>query len=396
MNPQKIRSIAISLYQIGFRLLSRLPKRRLVVFESFNGRQYSDNPRAIYEYMTTHHGDVPMVWSVDRRFRDRFPEGLPTVTRFSPSWLLAMTTSSHWVTNSRFPAWFRKSPQTMYVQTWHGTPLKRLGVDIEEVHLPGTTTERYHQEFVDEASRWDVLVSPNPYTSSIFRRAFRYPNTLIESGYPRNDHLLAEGDRAVRDKWREHLDIPEGKRVILYAPTWRDDKARSQGNYAFDLEVDLAEMNRRLGDEVIILLRLHYLVAEHLDFSSYGGFVRDVSAFEDIRFLYQASDALITDYSSVFFDYSLLHRPVLFHLYDVDRYRDTLRGFYFDIEAEAPGPITHTTEELIGEVKRLLSTDFTPDPRIDGFRDTYGVWEDGEATKRVVEAVFRFGKGETP
>lgn len=381
----------LSLYKKIFNSLTILPKQKnLIIFESFNGRQYSDNPRAIYEYMKEHYPHYHMVWSVDRRFMKQFePHDVDIATKFSLKWLWLMPRAKYWVTNSRFPQWFNKSKETVYLQTWHGTPLKRLGIDIEEVHMPGTDTETYKENFIKEAAKWDYLVSPNRYSTDIFKRAFGFKGEMLESGYPRNDYLVNQNSTEEKHKLGEKLQLPRDKKVILYAPTWRDNEFYDKGKYKFDLHLNLKQMQVALGDEYVVLLRLHYLVAENMDLSDVKGFAYDVSSYEDIRELYLLSDLLITDYSSVFFDYSILDRPILFYVYDIDNYRDSLRGFYFDIENHSPGPLLKETEEVISAIKglELVSSQYA-DKRKE-FKEEFAQWEDGNATKRIVEHVFQ-------
>jgi CDP-glycerol glycerophosphotransferase len=384
------RSSTQSVLRTAFRVLGMLPvKRRLILFESYLGRQYSCNPRAIYEYLCAHHPEYQMVWSAHPQSIRVFAErGVPYVRRFSIGWWLAMARARYWVTNSRLPLWIPKPRHTIYVQTWHGTPLKRLAGDMDEVHMPGQTTEAYKQDFYREAEKWDYLVSPNAYSTEIFRRAFRFQKTVIESGYPRNDHLYTQNRPEVIADIKARCGIPKDKRVILYAPTWRDDQFYEIGRYRFDLRLDLKRMQEQLGDRFVVLLRLHYLVAEHLDLSVYKGFAYDVSNYEDIRDLYLISDLLITDYSSVMFDYANLQRPMIFYVYDIEAYRDRLRGFYFDFEREAPGPLLRTTDEVIAAVLAAEVDGFRPPPELTAFVDRFCYLECGESSRRVVEQVF--------
>ena len=264
-----------------------------------------------------------------------------------------MPRAKYWVSNSRMPNWIKKPKHTIYLQTWHGTPLKKLGADIEEVHMPGTTTEKYKEIFFKESSNWDYLISPNRYSSDIFTHAFRVPaDKILETGYPRNDELINSNNMGNIKKIKESLGLPKDKKIIMYAPTWRDDEYFSIGHYKFNLKIDLDLLQNSLGEDYVILLRLHYLISNRIDVSRYEGFVYDLSNYHDIRNLYMISDLLITDYSSVFFDYLCLKRPIIFYTYDIDSYRDKLRGFYFDFEKEAPGPLVKTTKELIEAIKQ--------------------------------------------
>jgi CDP-glycerol glycerophosphotransferase (TagB/SpsB family) len=378
------------IYKSIFKLIGIMPPdRKLIVFESYLGKQYSCNPRAIYEYLELHHPEYKMYWSVDPRYIDTFEsKGLNTVNRFSIKWLFLMARARYWVSNSRLPLWIPKPSHTIYLQTWHGTPLKRLAADMEEVHMPGTDSERYKNNFLSESARWDFLISPNRYSTDIFKRAFNFNKDVIESGYPRNDILYNGNSSEHVNELKRRLGVPDEKKMILYAPTWRDNEFYSVGKYKFNLKMDLDLMQRELAEDYVVLLRMHYLISENLDLSSYNGFAYDMSSYEDIRELYLLADLLITDYSSVFFDYANLKKPMIFYVYDIESYRDQLRGFYFDFEKNAPGPLVKTTEEIIGEIKKIEAGEILYDEKLQDFYDKFCYLEDGNASKRVVERIF--------
>lgn len=374
----------------GFRIIGRLPKKKnLVMFESFSGKQYSCNPRAIYEYMVEYEHGYKLNWSVDRRHIQTFKEkDIPYAKRFSLRWLWLMSRAQYWVINSRMPVWLPKPRKTITLQTWHGTPLKKLATDMQEVHMPGTTTRKYKKNFIKESKKWDYLVSPNAYSSEIFTRAFQFDGQMIETGYPRNDYLYKHNNVKSIYELREKCRIPNDKKVILYAPTWRDDQFFSKGHYKFDLDLDLQMMRGELGNEYVVILRMHYLVAENFNLAPFEGFAYDFSKYEDIRDLYLISDMLITDYSSVFFDYANLRRPIIFYVYDLDRYRDKLRGFYFDIEKNAPGPLVKTTEGVIKAIRDIEADDFRVPEGFEDFYHRFCYLESGESSRRVVHRVF--------
>jgi len=386
----KKSKLTVHAFRSMFSFLSYFPKKKnLVMFESFNGRQFSDNPRAIYEYLATHYPSYKLVWSADKRFRSQFEDkNIEYAYRFSLKWLWLMPRAQYWVSNSRFPAWFRKSSSTVYLQTWHGTPLKRLGVDIEDVVMPGTTTEMYKKSFVSEAKRWDYLISPNRYSTDIFKRAFGFTNEVLETGYPRNDSLFTLNNQESIERLKKEAGLPLDKKIVLYAPTWRDNDYYDIGKYKFKIQLDMDKLQKQLGDEYIILFRFHYLVAENLDLSPYEGFAYDFSRYEDIRNLYLMADLLITDYSSVFFDFAILKKPILFYVYDIETYRDQLRGFYFDFEEKAPGPLVKTTDEVIDAIRTLSSSSLPSVSTYEEFQRQFTSLEDGHATERVVSKVF--------
>lgn len=388
---KKIMNFIFRLYKLTFAIVGAiLPKdKKLVIFESFLGKQYSDSPRAIYEYIQEHYPEYTMYWSVDRRHLKQFEHmNVQYARRFSVKWLFLMTRAKYWVTNSRLPLWIPKPKGTKYIQTWHGTPLKRLAADMDEVHMPGTSTDEYKLNFIKEASKWDYLISPNAYSSVIFKRAFQFDKTMIESGYPRNDFLINANDDETISEIKKGCDLPPDKKIILYAPTWRDNQFYGRGRYKFDIQMDLDRMQEELSDDYVIVLRLHYLIAENLDLADYEGFVYDFSTYEDIRELYLIADLLITDYSSVFFDYANLRRPILFYVYDIEDYRDNIRGFYFDFESKAPGPLVKTTEEIIEEIKKIDQIGFEPSEITEAFYEKFCYLEDGYASERVVKEIF--------
>lgn len=387
-----VKAFLIRMYKIVFFVAGMLlPKdEKIIVFESFLGKQYSDNPRAIYEYIKKHYPSFKCYWSVDKRswkLLERFD--INRLQRFSFRWLFIMTRAKYWVTNSRLPLWIPKPRKTIYVQTWHGTPLKKLAADMDEVHMPETNTEKYKRNFLNEAKKWDYLISPNNYSTTIFKRAFQFKKVIVESGYPRNDVLYQNNNEKTIQALKQKMNLPDDKKIILYAPTWRDNEYYQKGKYKFNLQIDLDKLYNSLSDRYIIILRLHYLIAESIDLSSYKTFIYNFSDYEDIRDLYLVSDLLMTDYSSVFFDYANLKRPMLFYVYDIDIYRDTLRGFYFDFEKEAPGPLVKTTDEIIQTIEHIEQNEFQPSEDIESFFDTFCYLEDGKASERVVKEIFK-------
>jgi CDP-glycerol glycerophosphotransferase len=372
------------LFKAAFYVASKLPtKKNVIVFESFLGKQYSDNPKAIYLYMSKNYPGFKYYWSISGKKTNHYvQEDITILRRFSIKWFLTMPRAKVWVSNSRLPLWFNKSENTIYIQTWHGTPLKKLATDMEEVLMPGTSTEKYKKNFVTEAARWDALVSPNDYSTRIFKRAFRYDGVVLETGYPRNDILYNNNQEDLITRIKKENNLPLDKKIILYAPTWRDNSYHEKGKYKFDLQLDLDKLRNELSDDYMIILRMHYLIADKLDVQEYEGFVYNFSEYKDINNLYLISDTLVTDYSSVFFDYSNLKKPMIFYVYDIVEYRDKLRGFYFNFEEQAPGPLVFNTEEIIEQIKLIDSNQFDYE-KINKFADTYCYLENGDSSEKV-------------
>src|SRR5699024_4818677 len=215
---RKLKHVLKKIYKLIFLLAGvLLPKsKNIVVFESFHGKQYSDNPRAIYEYMKDNYPGYKLIWSIDRR-NIQLAENMDLIyiQRFSLKWLFLMNRAGYWVTNARLPLWIPKPKKTKYLQTWHGTPLKRLAIDMEKVQMPGTETEKYKKNFITETNKWDYLVSPNAYSTKIFKRAFQFDRTMIESGYPRNDYLYQMNNIEEIERLKQKMGIDVDKKVIL-------------------------------------------------------------------------------------------------------------------------------------------------------------------------------------
>jgi CDP-glycerol glycerophosphotransferase len=249
--------------------------------------------------------------------------------------------------------------------------------------------EDYKIKFAKNTSAWDYLISQNSYSSRIFRRAFAFDKEILEIGYPRNDILVNKNNEKKISDLKRKLKLPADKKVILYAPTWRDNEHYGSLRYKFDSPIDFSYLKDKLSSEYIILVKAHYLVGEHIDDTKYQGFLYQFSAAFDIAELYLISDLLITDYSSVMFDYSLLRRPMFFYTYDLEQYKDNLRGFYFDFLKEAPGPISLTTEQLVQDISSSNFADYQEKYKV--FKEKYNHADCGIASKRVVDLILSHG-----
>lgn len=371
-------------YRIGSKFIK--VDKKLILFESGVGKQFGDSPKNIYEEILRQNLDYKKVWVYNKQHR--FPDpNTKRIKRLSPQYYYYLLKAGYWVNNQNFPTYIKKRPQTVYLQTWHGTPLKKMLYDIEEVH---GRSDDYVERVGNAVKNWDYLISPSPYATQAFRSAFRYKGEVLETGYPRNDIFYkSEKDEIARSVQRK-LDINEGKKVILYAPTFRDDQVSNKNKFLFDIQMDLQKMKEELGDEYVVLLRMHVVVSNKIKVDeSLSNFVYNVSSYPDIQELYLITDILITDYSSVMFDFANTGRPILFFTYDLENYRDNLRGFYMDFEKEAPGPLVYDTDEIINHIKNMKTMqDSYKDKYID-FQQKFCPLEDGNASKRVVDKVFK-------
>ena len=383
-----LRKVKRRLLVYSFNINYKPYSQPTVIFESFGGRQISDSPLAIYEEMRKAHPEYRLVWVVNKSLAPQAEkDGYDYVIRGTFKWAQTIEKAQVWVENARLPQWVRKPEHIKLIQTWHGTPLKKLGLDIEKVTMPGTTTERYHQNFVKEANRWDVLISPNTYSTDIFRHAFGYQNEIAEIGYPRNDKLANPTEAQITELKRK-MGIPLDKKVVMYAPTYRDNQFFQKGKYSFKLPFSLKQFQERFGEDTVLLLRMHYLISNAMDISGFEGFVYDVSGYADISELYLVTELLVTDYSSVFFDYAYLKRPILFYPYDYEVYKDELRGFYLDYQKDLPGEIAYNPTELRDGIERgLAELDMNGNQRFNTFYDRFCKINAGDASKKVSEKI---------
>jgi CDP-glycerol glycerophosphotransferase len=367
----------------GFYPLHRsLDLRDQLTFISWKGKQCSDNPRAIADELRRRGDDREHIWVV-KDTATAVPEGATVVRQWSREYYKALARSRFVVTNDDMPASYVKREGQTYLQTWHGTPLKKIGFDIGQVKFASGSS--YLDHLADDVTKWDLMLSPNPFSTPVLRQAFRFDGEILESGYPRNDILHAPGAPARAAAIRARLGIPAGKRVVLYAPTWRDDKFYEGGRYQFDVRLDLVRARKELGDDTVVLIRGHHLIADDLYDPSYGDFVVNVTAYPDISELYLISDVLITDYSSAMFDFAGTGRPMLFFTYDLDNYRDQLRGFYFDFAERAPGPLLATSDDVIDALSDLDSTAAAHAGAYGRFAAEFHPSTDGLASARVAD-----------
>ncbi len=367
----------------SYPLLMKLPlNRETVVFESFLGRKYNDSPRAMFEYMRKVNPNMDYVWIVDNP-QNFDIEGARVVQRLTPEYFILVATAKYIVNNSRMPIFFKKRENQVYVQTWHGTPLKRLVFDMETNVMPGTNHEKYLKNFSREVSNWDYLVSPNHYSTEKFKTAFRFDNQFLEVGYPRNEflHNHTEDDRmALRHKF----GIADDEVAILYTPTYRDNNNKGKGKYCQDMELDLEQLNNTPG--IKVLLRVHYLVSEAIDSSQYENII-DVSQENDINELYIASDMLLNDYSSTMFDYLILNKPIVLFAYDLETYTNDIRGFYMDY-SKLPAEQIHDTKRLIEIAQNLKGYKSIWQEDMDAFRSEMVLDSEKEASKHIVNKML--------
>ena len=348
----------------------RVTPENAVYFESFYGRSASDNPLAIDRTLARLHPQVCRYWSVTDG-SVAVPPGAVPIIEGSHEWWRVRAEARVYVINDWLLWSFRRRKHQHVLQTWHGTMLKRLALDR------AGTTVRSRAAVRRQQRRWDALIAQNPYSTAIFRSAYAFRGPIWETGYPRND-VLAQPERAAAV--RESVGVPDGARVVLYAPTWRDDRAEMVDH------LDLVAFAADLPEDHVLLVRGHSRTLS-AGRDVHGARLIDVTGYPDMAELLLIADVLVTDYSSVMFDFASTGRPMVFFAPDLAHYGNVGRGFYFDLPAEAPGPVVTTAADLRAAILR-------PDDHAAAraaWRQRFTPWDDGQASERIVRRMFAEG-----
>ena len=344
-----------------------------VFFESFYGQNASCNPLAIDRAIARLRPDVARYWSVADASVS-VPNGATAIIEGSSEWWRIRGSARLIVVNDWLRKRLRKRRYQTVLQTWHGTMLKKLALSRVRLGLrPAIATLR-------ERGRWDILLAQNPYSRGVFRKAYAFTGSVWEEGYPRDDVLLTGDAAAIRTR----LGIASDVTVLLYAPTWRDDRPDHVDH------LDVARFAELLGDQYVTLIRGHsrtLLPGEDVHAPN----VLDVTGYPDVSELFLVADALITDYSSVMFDFTVTGKPVYFFTPDLDHYREKLRGFYFDLVPVAPGPVVTTVEELAALVQDRESVKQQFTEKYHAWRERFNPRDDGHAADRVVRRLLAEG-----
>ncbi|MEU7717236.1 CDP-glycerol glycerophosphotransferase family protein [Streptomyces tibetensis] len=363
------------------RALGRPVNPHLAVFAAYWNRGVACNPAAIAAKLAELAPQIHAVWVVTEENAALLPPGTDHVVPGSRRYWEVLATAKYLVNNVNFPNAVVKRPDAIHVQTHHGTPLKRMGLD--QMAFPAAAQGLDFQALLERIDKWDFSVSANSHTTRMWERAYPSRYVSLDHGYPRNDVYYTAGAAEIRAA-RDRLGIAPGHRAILYAPTHRDYEA------GWTPRLDLATLADRLGDDTVLLVRGHYFyggAASPLTNLRRTGRIIDVSSYDPVEELCLAADALVTDYSSIMFDYANLDRPIVIHADDWETYRTT-RGVYFDLMDQAPGPVARTQQQLT----EILTTEAWRDESAAKtravFRRRFCEYDDGRAAERVVRRVF--------
>jgi len=359
----------------------------LAVFAAYWYRGYACNPRAIYEKLRDLAPWVRSVWIVDRDHAAGMPPDVEYVVSGTRDYYHAIARAKYFVNNVNFPNDFVKRKGTIHVQTHHGTPLKKMGLDLRDALVAGQRMN--FERLLRRAARWDYSISANAFSTLIWERAYPTRYETLEVGYPRND-VLVNATEADIDRIRTQLGIETGQTAVLYAPTHRE----YVGHYV--PTIDVVRVAEELGSDYVLMERLHYFYERDRDWADLrrAGRILDVAGHPSIEELCLAADVLVTDYSALMFDYAVLDRPIVIHAPDWEVYR-TLRGTYFDLLAEPPGVVTQADGELVEALRSGAAWGEEAARLRAAFRARFCALDDGHAAERVVRRVWLQGSKAT-
>ena len=379
-----------------FYILFNKLDNKTILFEVYGGSGYTCSPKALYEEMLKDKffDDYTFVWAFKDPSIHKIKKDKRTIVvkTNSSKYFKYMSKAKYLVVNTMLSEGIIKKKKQIYIQCWHGTPLKRLRCDIEATGATMNTLDEIKKRNDIDAKRFDYFISPSKFASEKFISAFNLKalnkeSIIVEQGYPRNDSLFNRSKKDI-EEIKKKLKIPKNKKIIFYPPTFRDNQHKSGVGYTYKLEIDFDSLKKKFSNDYVILFRPHYLVANSFDFNKYKGFIIDVSKYDEINDLYLVSDILMTDYSSVFFDYANLKKPILFYMYDLDEYQNNLRNFYLDLDV-LPGPISKTQEELENNIENIDKVITKFKSKYDKFNKRFNYLDDGKSSKRVIKEIFK-------
>lgn len=347
---------------------------KLILFNSFAGRKFDDSPYALFEAMKKDErfSGYKLVWAFHNP--DQYDvNGVEKIKTDTPEYFKTALKARVWITNSSIERGLHfKNKNTFYFNTWHGTPIKKMGNDIEN-----------NQSFGEKGKNsTDIMTAQSDFEIDVFSRMFGIPkNHFLKCGLPRND-ILCSYDESLKNELRKKLGIKDNQKVILYCPTFREFEKDSNNNVVMKPPIHLEKWKQELGEKFVLLFRAHYEVARAMDIRD-DSFVRNMTDYPSLNELMIASDILISDYSSVFIDYSIMDKPMLHFTYDYDKY-SSLRGMYFDIRGYING--SDHEEQLISLVKGLNAEQEVEKTRV--FRKKYVNYY-GNAVKGSLDCIAK-------
>ena len=374
-------NIKTIIFQLVF-LLCPINKNKIVV-TNFYGKAYGDNPKYIIEELIKDYSKVEIVWFVNdiEYSKKLFPKEIKLVKYGSIKAIYEQATAKALIDNSRRDYFLLKRKKQFYIQTWHGTiALKKVENDVVD-----TLEKRYIRKAKFDSKSADLFVSGSKFMSELYRKSFWYNKTIVEYGTPEAD-ILINNKITVEQKesYKEKLKIDKNKKIVLYAPTFRS--YNNLDCYNIDFKELISNLNKKTGDNWVILLRLHPNIAikSHELSNIYANDVIDVSSYPDIYELMLLSDICISDYSTVIFEFSFMKKPVFLYATDIEDYLKD-RGFYFDIY-NLPFQLAVNNDELIKNINNFDYKQYLN--KLNVFYGDVCLYETGHASKKVAEIII--------
>ncbi|EGQ3070750.1 glycosyltransferase [Staphylococcus pseudintermedius] len=363
-------------------------KPHQILYQVRDGKSITDSPYAIFLGLNAHEtfSNYQHIWVVDHPdtlvfYQEKFKvfQNVSFVIKESNEYLKALTESKFLINNATFPAYFTKKPQQIYINTWHGTPLKYMGFDVKN-NLKGS------QNTMKNFLASDYMISPNAHTTNIFKHAFKldglYSGEILEIGYPRIDLTINTTANEAREYLAEHLNLKKNP-IILYCPTWRGKNVNDPENSLLNVFEEIKLLNQKLPHQVLV--KVHpFVYSKAKEMPELKPYL--VPDFLDTNQLMPAVDLMITDYSSIFFDFLVTDKPIVFYVPDLDKYQNE-RGVYIDLCA-LPGPVADNIQDVITLVSNESYKDADVQEKYAKFKHNFVNYENGSVTERLIESVF--------
>lgn len=335
---------------ILFYLFRIFPLQNKIVFSCFHGMSCDGNPRYISNFLLKERKDIKQVWINRKNNNFDLNSSIKVVEWGSIRMIYEMATAKIWIDSHNKPTWIRKRKNQFYIETWHGgLGMKKIEADTEKNYPLKVVKSIKHN-----SSMADLFVSNSTHLTNIYKRAFWYEGPILESGFPKNDIFYASKEKLdeIRTKVLNKLNIPLDKKVVLYAPTFRDEQKLDV--YDIDFKKLKKNLDNKFNEDFVVLFRLHPIMRSlSKDFGKLYKEIIDASYYDDMQELIIATDIFITDYSSGIFDFASLRRPGFLYAKDIEDYEKE-RGLYFDLH-DMPFPLAQNNEEL---EKNIMEFDY--------------------------------------
>lgn len=346
-----------------------------IICNNFDGKGYGDSPKYIVEELLKNNHDFKIVWVVKSMKLD-MPSNIKQIKIYSIKWIYELATSKFWINNGRFPYYVRKRKKQYYIQTWHGgLALKKIEYDAEE-----NITDTYKKMMINDNRMIDLMISNSDFCTKMYRTAFKYNGEIIQIGTPRNDVLINERDN-IREKIRKKLNIKNNEKILLYAPTFREDYSNKPYDINFDILKECLE--EKTNYEWKIFIKLHPKIKEPKKYIKIDKDLKNVSDYSDMQELICACDLLITDYSSTMFEALIADKPVILYMKDIEKYANE-RGYYFQFD-KLPFKISRNNKELLSIINNnsfdALKKEY------ENFCTNVGLNESGNASNCIVKII---------